>query len=476
MNVSDVSEQDGENLNTYGAAPSGYTGATDRESGEYHYKSGYTQRLYSDAHYVPADESTAPPKYYTPPPEKPPKETSPRRGKGGSGLRVLCACMLFLILGTMAGALFMGKRMELRLMDMEQRLNAAEASLLEVGELSEKALAASARSGASALSRLPGEISPSAIYERACREVVGITTEVTYTNFFGRTSSSAVTGSGFIVSEDGYILTNFHVIEYAYQYDYKITVMLHDGTRYTASIVGVEEGSDIAVLKIDAAGLTPVTMGDSNGIAVGDELYAVGNPLGELEFTMTFGRVSALDRIINAGENGEEVNMFQFDAAVNSGNSGGPAYNARGEVIGIVTSKYSSSGVEGLGFAIPMNDAAEIAGDLITKGYVTGKAYLGVQLDQRYTSVYSRYYGLPNGAYISYVERGSCAEKAGVQPGDIVTAIGSIPIGSYTDVSSALRHFTAGDESEIEVYRSGETRKLAIVFDEAKPAEAAKAG
>ena len=279
-----------------------------------------------------------------------------------------------------------------------------------------------------------------------------------------------------MIGKDGYILTNYHVIEYAFQYGYRITVMLHDGTRYVASIVGVEEGNDLAVLKIEAAGLHPVTMGDSNALAVGDELYAVGNPLGELEFTMTFGRVSALDRVISAGDNGEEINMFQFDAAVNSGNSGGPAYNANGEVVGIVTAKYQRSGVEGLGFAIPMNDAAEIAGDLITKGYVTGKAYLGIQLDQRYTAVYSRYYGLPDGAYVSYVERGSCADRAGIQPGDIMTAIGSIPITSYTDVSPALRHFSAGDETEIEIYRSGETKKLPITFDEAKPGSTAQAG
>lgn len=465
-----------ENLNMNGDSPAGYTGTTDRVSGEYHYKSGYTQKIYSDAHYVPADETTVPPRYYTPPerPAKEPAEEKTERPRSSAAFRVLCACLACLIIGGTAGALYMGKRIEARFNAVEQRLDQAEMTIGDVGALSEKAMtAANSFSSMSTVTRSGGAATPAAIYDMACEQVVGITTEVTYTNFFGQTSSSAVTGSGFIVSEDGYILTNYHVIEYAFQYDYAITVMLHDGTRYKASIVGVEESNDIAVLKIDGSGFAPVTFGDSNAISVGDEVYAVGNPLGELEFTMTFGRVSALDRLIITEENGMGINMFQFDAAVNSGNSGGPAYNAKGEVVGIVTAKYSSSGVEGLGFAIPMNDAANIAGDLITKGYVTGKAYMGVQLDSRYTSVYSRYYGLPNGAYVSFVERGSCAERAGIQSGDIITAIGEIPIKSYADVNSAIRHFSAGENTVVTVFRSGSDMQLEIIFDEARPNDSA---
>jgi serine protease Do len=307
------------------------------------------------------------------------------------------------------------------------------------------------------------------LYELACKQVVGITTEVTYQNFFGQTSTSAVSGSGFILSDDGYILTNYHVIEYADKGGYAISVMLHDGTRYEAAIVGSEESNDIAVLKIEATGLTPVTLGNSDAIRVGDEVHAVGNPLGELEFSMTNGYVSALDRIITTESGGDAINMFQIDAPVNSGNSGGPLYNAAGEVIGVVTAKYQSSGVEGLGFAIPINDAVRIAQDLITKGYVTGKAYLGVSIETQYNAMYAQYYNMPLGAYVAGVEAGSCAEKAGIQAGDVITRVGDTTVESYSDLRQALKAFSAGDTAELEVYRADRSIVVTLVFDEAKP-------
>lgn len=465
--ASERTEREKLNMND---GPAGFTGSADTESGEYRYKSGYTQRIYSDAHYVPADENTVPPRYYTPP-EEPIKDNSGRaagKRSHSKGFVLLCVCLACFVTGGAAGALVMGNRIETRLEDVELRLTEAESGIEEANALGEKAVTAASAAGAST-SAPAGSVAPSEIYAMACKQVVGISTDVTYTNFFGQNSSAAVSGSGFIIAEDGYILTNYHVIEYAFEHEYDVTVMLHDGTVYTASIVGVEESNDIAVLKIDASGLTPVTFGDSSALSVGDEVYAVGNPLGELEFSMTFGRVSALDRLITTEENELGINMFQFDAAVNSGNSGGPVYNAKGEVVGIVTAKYSSTGVEGLGFAVPMSDAADIASDLITKGYVTGKAYMGVQLDQRFTAVFSRYYGLPMGAYVSYVERGSCAEQAGIQSGDIITAIGEIQVKSYSDVNNALRRFSAGENTTISVYRSGNEMQLEIVFDEVKP-------
>ena len=160
------------------------------------------------------------------------------------------------------------------------------------------------------------------------------------------------------------------------------------------------------------------------------------------------------------------INMFQIDAAVNSGNSGGPVYNTKGEVIGIVTAKYSSTGVEGLGFAIPINDAASIANDLITKGYVSGKAHMGVRIDQRYTSAYSQYYNMPEGAYVYSVESGSCAETAGLRAG---TKLGESEVKSYTDLSHAIKQFSAGDTTELVVYRAGETITLSLTFDEEVP-------
>ena len=452
-------EQKNENTNPEQQSSGGYSGDTDRVNGEYHYKNGYTQKIYSDAHYVPENENTVPPRYYTPPekPVKAPKEKKPH----GKWVKALCLCLVCALLGGVCGAGIMAGSMNSRIAAVEQMLEEQTKGTQSIG---------------SQTSSTPAPVSTTtaakpvaAIYDQACNEVVGITTEVTYTNFFGQTSSSAVSGSGFIVSPDGYILTNYHVIEYAYKGNYAITVMLHDGTRYEASIVGVEDCNDIAVLKIDASGLDPVTFGDSDKLSVGDDVYAVGNPLGELEFSMTTGHVSALDRLITTDESSEAINMFQIDAAVNSGNSGGPVYNANGEVVGIVTAKYSDTGVEGLGFAIPINDAAKIANDLITKGYVTGKAYMGVSIDERYNSMYSQYYNMPIGAFVKSVESGSCAESAGIQAGDIITRLGDVEITGYSDLKQAIKQYSAGDSAELELYRAGESRTLTVTFDEAVP-------
>ena len=435
---------------------------TEEDSGEYRYGGGFEKEdIYADAHYTPAGESTVPPRYYTPPE---PKKTVKREksGRGGRVAGIICLCLVCAMLGGLVGGGLMAGRLDERVDALEQ-------------DRAENVLTQAAKSASAAESATPaasvaagGTLTAAQIYEQACRQVVGITTEVTYTNFFGMNSSSAVSGTGFIVSADGYILTNYHVIELAAQNTKDVNVILHDGTRYTATIVGYEKYNDLAVLKIDAEGLSPVTFGDSSSISVGDTVYAVGNPLGELDFSMSTGHVSALDRLITSDESGVAINMFQIDAAVNSGNSGGPVYNAAGEVVGIVTAKYASTGVEGLGFAIPVNDAVSIAGDLIRQGYVSGKAYMGVSIDQRYNSMYAQYWGMPLGAYVYSVESGSCADKAGVREKDIITAIGEHEITGYTDLTSALHSFSAGDTTELKVYRGGEDITLTITFDEAK--------
>ena len=432
---------------------------TDRVNGEYHYKNGYTQKIYSDAHYVREEDTTVPPRYYTPPERQPREPRPPRKpGRTGSFAKTLCLCLACALLGGIGGAAMMSSRMAVRMDNLEYSLAElrTETAAVKAGQL------VTEQGGESTMS-------PAEVYQQACQQVVGITTEVTYTNLFGMSSSSAVSGSGFIISENGYILTNFHVVEYAYASKQDAVAILHDGTRYPASIVGVEESSDIAVLKIDAANLSAATTGDSGKISVGEQVYAVGNPLGELEFSMSTGYVSALDRSIKTDESDETISMFQIDAAVNSGNSGGPVYNSRGEVIGVVTAKYSDTGVEGIGFAIPINDAFSIASDLITKGYVTGKAYMGIRLDERYNSMFSQYYGMPMGAYVYSVDAGSSAEKAGLQAGDIITKLGDSEITGYTDLRAAVKNFSAGDSAEISLYRAGESITLSIVFDELKP-------
>jgi serine protease Do len=317
---------------------------------------------------------------------------------------------------------------------------------------------------ASANSGAAGTMDAKSIYSMACQQVVGITTEVTSQNIFGQTVTGAVSGSGFIISADGYIATNYHVISTAVSQDLDVTVMMIDGTTYTAQIIGGDEDNDVAVLKIDATGLNAVTLGDSNNMAVGETVYAVGNPLGELTYTMTSGIVSALDREIST-DSSTSINMFQLDAAVNSGNSGGPVYNSDGEVIGIVTAKYSETGVEGLNFAIPINDAVAIIKDLLENGYVTGKPYMGITAVTVSSSV-AQYYNMVEGAYVYAVDSTACAAKAGLQKGDIVTAMDGNEITSSSDLVSLVKQYKAGDTVTLDVYRDGKTIQLTMTFDE----------
>ncbi len=332
----------------------------------------------------------------------------------------------------------------------------------------EKSLsAAPAESGGLVLSPLAratvgGELSAEEIYQLACKQVVGISTTVSggY-NMFGQMTSNAVSGTGFIISEDGYILTNNHVVAGAKE----VTVKLYDGSEYPAKIVGTEgRDSDVAVLKIEASGLTPVTLGNSDEMQVGQDVYVVGNPLGELTYTMTGGIVSALDREI-ATERNVNINMFQLDAAVNSGNSGGPVYDSHGRVLGIVTAKYKSSGIEGLGFAIPVNDAVKIARELIDHGRVTGKAYFGIVVTTQSEADAQRN-NSKAGVYVSSVTEGSCAEKAGMQAGDVILELGGKAVADNASLTKAKKDYKAGDSCEVKVWRGGETLTLTVVFDE----------
>ena len=434
-------------------------------NGEHSYnKEDYgEEQVYADAHYEPADESTVPPRYYCPP-ERNVREPKPKKEKKSGGyLRAACLALVCAMLGGFCGSALTSAKLGDRMSALEERMGENESAVTAVAD-QQQIINATPIVNADGSS----SISAAQIYAQACRQVVGITTDVLFTNIFGMQSSSPVSGSGFIISEDGYIVTNYHVIEYAVQQNSTATVILHDGSKYPATIVGTEQANDIAVLKIEASGLTPVSFGNSDSIHVGDTVYAVGNPLGELEFSMSTGHVSALDRVIST-EEGESINMFQIDAAVNPGNSGGPVYNSLGQVIGVVTAKYKSSGIEGLGFAIPVNDVQSIANDLITKGYVTGKAYMGIWLDERYSAMYAQYYGMPLGAYVNDVSAGSCAEKAGLQKGDIITRLGETEILSYSDLKTAIKGYSAGETTEIELYRAGESMTLSITFDEAKP-------
>ena len=414
--------------------------------GEYHFVRP-EKKLYEDAEFLPQDETDEIPQYYVPSEKKPKEKKSEARN--GRILKLICVCLVCALVGGLVGGFVSWSA-------LKSRLPSASSDKPIVPSVETKNVSNETATA-------------NDIYSVGCRQTVGISLEITSSNIFGQTSSSAVAGTGFIITSDGYIMTNYHVIEPAYENNYKITVLFKDGTSYDASVTGFEEDSDVAVLKIDANDLSPVSIGNSDNIAVGDSVFAIGHPLGELDFSMTSGRVSALDRSITADRNSAPINMFQFDAAINSGNSGGPVFNESGEVIGIATAKVGSSGVEGLGFAIPINDAADIANELITKGYVSGKAYLGVNIDNRYTSVYAQYYDLPEGAYVYNVESGSCAEKCGLAAGDIITQMGDEPIGSYSDLSTAIKQFKSGESTEIVVYRTNEYVTLTVTFDESRP-------
>lgn len=302
------------------------------------------------------------------------------------------------------------------------------------------------------------------LYEATVRSCVGITVDITATNIFGQVTSSAISGSGFIISADGYILTNYHVVEEADESGLDITVTTYEGDKYTAKIVGKEADNDVALLKIDAENLPALVLNTSGNLTVGQDVYVIGNPLGELTYTLTDGIVSALDRDI-AVESNVSIRMFQLSAAINSGNSGGPVFNDRGEVIGIASAKYADTGVEGLGFAIPIEDAMNIVDDLIQYGFVRGKPYFGITV-RTVTQTVAEYYNWVAGAYIVEVDEKSCAAEAGLMSGDIIVKMSDTKIGSSSDLILAKKEYKAGDTVSLEVFRNGEYFQTMITFDE----------
>lgn len=297
------------------------------------------------------------------------------------------------------------------------------------------------------------EMTASEIYEANVNSTVGITTSVT-TNYFGYTTTAAASGSGFIISSNGYIITNYHVVEDAN----KITVTTYDNTQYTAELVGCDESNDIAVLKVDASNLTPVVIGDSDDMKVGDDVIAIGNPLGELTFSLTQGVVSALNRKVTI--NKTAMNLIQTDCAINSGNSGGALFNKYGEVVGITNAKYSNNSstgasIDNVGFAIPMNNIMEIVKGIIENGYIV-KPYIGINtydLGNRYQI---------KGVVVSSVEDNSPAEEAGLQKYDVITKVNGTEISSSTEFKSILSGVNDGDTLTLEVYRDGSTIEVKV--------------
>ena len=270
-------------------------------------------------------------------------------------------------------------------------------------------------------------------------------------------------GSGVIISEDGYLITNNHVINGAST----IQVRTSDGTTYDAVLVGTDSKTDVAVLKINASGLRPVTFGDLDNLNVGETAVAIGNPLGELGGTVTNGIISAKDRSITLDN--QQMTLLQTNAAINPGNSGGGLFNSRGELIGMVVAKSSGSDVEGLGFAIPSNLVSKIAQELIANGYVTGRPALGVTVLSIENAQTAMQYGVSSlGVYITDVESGSAADKAGLQAGDRIISINNLVVESFADLSAALDNYAVGDTVEIMVSRGGSTVTVSLTLQEKK--------
>lgn len=307
------------------------------------------------------------------------------------------------------------------------------------------------------------QMTPAEVYAQNVNSTVGIRTSIT-TNYWGYQTQSAAAGSGFILSADGYVLTNYHVVENSDS----ITVSLYNGEEYDATLVGCDQSNDIAVLKIDAEGLTPVVLGDSDNLNVGDQVVAIGNPLGELTFSLTTGAVSALNREVTLSSN-VTMDLIQTDCAINSGNSGGALFNLYGEVIGITNAKYSSSSsgseasIDNIGFAIPMNHVKNIVKSIIETGSIT-KPYIGVTVTA--VSSEAQAYGLPTGAAVRSVKEDSPAAKGGLEANDIITEVNGTTITSSSDLVSYVGEQAPGDELKLKVYRQGKTLDITVTIGE----------
>ena len=302
-------------------------------------------------------------------------------------------------------------------------------------------------------------LSAAEVYAANVNSTVGIVTSAVTTNFWGQRTTSAATGSGFLFTDDGYILTNYHVVQGADS----VTVSTYDGTKYDAKIIGFDESNDVAVLKIDAEGLTPVVIGNSDQLNVGDSVVAIGNPLGELTFSLTSGTVSALDREVTMSS-GISMELIQTDCAINSGNSGGALFNMHGEVVGITNAKYSGSSgsgasIDNIAFAIPINDVYSIVTSIIEKGYIE-KPYIGVSVLD--VSDETQKYGLPKGASVQTVTDDGPAKAAGLQVNDIITKVDDTEITGRSDLVKTIGQCKPGQEITLTVYRQGQTLELKV--------------
>ena len=308
----------------------------------------------------------------------------------------------------------------------------------------------------------------SSVIQNSMSSVVGIYLSATTINYTGASEEEDLgSGSGVIITSDGYIVTNNHVVEGGQN----IRVCLQDGTEYEATLIGTDSYSDLAVIKINATGLPAATLGTSSNMTVGDPVFAIGNPLGVLSSSVSQGIISGLDRTINV--DGHNMTLMQTDAAVNPGNSGGGLFNANGELIGIVNAKSYGLDVEGIGFAIPMDTAKPIIMDLIDLGYVTGRPYLGISMQDVALRFGSGYSSNPffsfggnyvTGVQVVAVEEGSPAQNAGLQVNDVIVGLNDQEITGTSQLSALLYEYKVGDTVTISVLRGNETQQLSVTL------------
>ena len=396
----------------------------------------------------------------TTPPRAGPQNTAPAAPKkpekskknAGKAVKGIVALVLAAAMGFMGG--FVGARFGGNNKVIIQQVERSDSSSAD----SESAAEGTTVSSGMTTAQVAKTVSPS---------VVVITTEqVVYSqwSWYGQNQVESGAGSGVIISSDGYILTCAHVVDGAST----ITVTIGDKD-YTATLVGEDTTSDIAVIKIDADGLTPATVGNSDSLKVGQSVMAVGNPLGELGGTVTGGMISALNRsvTIQGSSSVNTMSLIQMDASVSPGNSGGGLFNMNGELVGIVNAKSSSSDAEGLGFAIPINDAIKVAQELLENGYVTGRPYLGITYLAVTDAQTASQLGVnAYGVYVVEVVKGGPAEKAGLQAGDRIVSVDGTEIASKDDLGTLMQKHAAGDTLSITIARDGQMQTVNVTLGE----------
>ena len=404
---------------------------------------------------APDAGSTVPPTEV--PPQQPAAPEPPKKKKhhvnGGKVARSAVALVLAAVMGFAGG--YVGSQMNGSKVVIQQVAPSSSSS----SSGSDSSITSASASGSSLTTEQVADlVSPS---------VVVITTEqVVYSqwSWYGQSQVESGAGSGVIISSDGYILTCDHVVSGASN----ITVTIGDKD-YTATVVGEDSTSDIAVIKVDADGLTPAIVGDSDKLAVGDNVLAVGNPLGELGGTVTSGIVSALNRSVSiqSSSSVNTMSLIQMDASVSPGNSGGGLFNMNGELVGIVNAKSSDSDAEGLGFAIPVNDAVKVAQELLENGYVTGRPYLGISYYAVTDAQTAAQLGVnAYGVYIVEVVKGGPADKAGLQAGDRIVSVDGSEVATQSDLGTLMQNHKAGDAIEITVARGGQMQTVNVTLGE----------